>query len=177
MEDYQTGFSYTEEYCMCLMESNSPVCDGNNIFLDTKRKLHFEETMEALAAAEYCEFKNCPGCHTCVEREDLDNLNVHCTVCSAVRGRAFQVCWQCLRVWKGPCPRSDRCGNDGCTNKDLKLLKRCITWTPAPSICLELTPADQLLLPALQQRGGPQSGSHPLLEEELSTARALCFEN
>ncbi|XP_072553628.1 E3 ubiquitin-protein ligase DDB_G0292642-like [Paramormyrops kingsleyae] len=93
--------------------------------LTDSEQRHFEETMAALAAAEFCEYKSCPGCQSFVEREDLTNLNVHCTVCTAEMGRTYEFCWQCLRQWKGPGPRSDRCDNDGCTNKELDLLQKC----------------------------------------------------
>ncbi|KAK2899867.1 hypothetical protein Q8A73_012996 [Channa argus] len=32
---------------------------------------------------------------------------------------------ECLRKWKGPAPRSDRCGNPGCTNESLETLQNC----------------------------------------------------
>ncbi|XP_006630360.1 probable E3 ubiquitin-protein ligase RNF144A-A [Lepisosteus oculatus] len=93
--------------------------------LTAEEQQHFEETLAALAAAEYCEYKSCPGCQSFVEREDLANLNVHCTVCTADTGSTFEFCWQCMSRWKGPGPRSDRCDNDGCTNKELELLLKC----------------------------------------------------
>ncbi|XP_075884461.1 E3 ubiquitin-protein ligase DDB_G0292642 isoform X2 [Nelusetta ayraudi] len=86
---------------------------------------HFEEKMAPLAAARYCEFKACPGCKTNVERKDLTNLNVHCPICTIDKEKTYQFCWQCLEPWKGRAPRSDRCDNEGCTNRDLELLKNC----------------------------------------------------
>ncbi|KAG5846239.1 hypothetical protein ANANG_G00147690 [Anguilla anguilla] len=69
--------------------------------LTATEQRHFEVTLAALAAAEYCECKTCPGCQTSVERKNLSNL--------------------------------DRCDNQGCTNKDLELLKRCPT-TSLPQV-------------------------------------------
>uniref|UniRef100_A0A3B4TQL8 RING-type domain-containing protein n=1 Tax=Seriola dumerili TaxID=41447 RepID=A0A3B4TQL8_SERDU len=66
----------------------------------------------------------CPGCSTSV-RKETSNLSVRCAVCTANRGRVYEFCWQCLREWKGPAPRSDRCENDGCCNESLKALKNC----------------------------------------------------
>ncbi|XP_048827015.1 uncharacterized protein DDB_G0292642-like [Brienomyrus brachyistius] len=93
--------------------------------LTDSEQRYFEETMATLAAANFHEYKSCPRCQSSVEREDLTNLSVHCTVCTAEMGQDYEFCWQCLRQWKGPGPRSDRCNNDGCTNKDLELLQTC----------------------------------------------------
>lgn len=86
---------------------------------------YFEENLARMAATLYCEYKSCPGCKTYVERKDLTNLNVECTICKAENKSSCQFCWQCLKPWKGPAPRSDRCDNDGCTNHELELLKNC----------------------------------------------------
>ncbi|XP_015224552.1 PREDICTED: uncharacterized protein DDB_G0292642-like, partial [Cyprinodon variegatus] len=86
---------------------------------------HFEENTARLAAAEYCSVQQCPGCKTYVERADLTDLCVECLVCAEDNDDGFQFCWQCLMPWKGPAPRSDRCDNDGCINRDLELLRTC----------------------------------------------------
>ncbi|XP_034471457.1 probable E3 ubiquitin-protein ligase ARI5 [Hippoglossus hippoglossus] len=93
--------------------------------LTTDEMEYFEEKMARLAAVEYCEIKECPGCNTFVEREDLTNLSVVCTVCLEDGENQHTFCWQCLKQWKGPMPRSDRCDNDGCVNHNLELLKNC----------------------------------------------------
>ncbi|KAL0970198.1 hypothetical protein UPYG_G00238630 [Umbra pygmaea] len=97
--------------------------------LTSEEMEHFEKTMAASAAAKYFENKSCPRCKTSVARQTLSNLNVHCTVCTADSGQRYEFCWQCLKQWKGPAPRSDHCANDGCTNLDLELLKTCKTIT------------------------------------------------
>ncbi|XP_026208138.1 probable E3 ubiquitin-protein ligase ARI7 isoform X2 [Anabas testudineus] len=93
--------------------------------LTAEEMQYFEESMARLAAAEYCDFKSCPGCKTFVEREDLTNLNVQCTICTADNKKPYNFCWQCMMQWKGPAPRSERCDNDSCINHDLELLKNC----------------------------------------------------
>ncbi|TRZ04166.1 hypothetical protein DNTS_009553 [Danionella cerebrum] len=70
-------------------------------------------------------YVECPGCQSFVERANLTNLCVLCTVCKAEKGRSFQFCWQCMRPWKGEAPRSDRCDNPGCTNPDIEKLAKC----------------------------------------------------
>ncbi|XP_067378764.1 uncharacterized protein [Channa argus] len=93
---------------------------------------YFEETIACLAAAQYCEIQpffphQCPQCKTNVARKNLSNLCVKCIICTADQKKTYQFCWQCLKQWKGPGPRSDRCDNDGCTNHNLELLKNCKT--------------------------------------------------
>ncbi|KAK2863045.1 hypothetical protein Q5P01_002578 [Channa striata] len=91
--------------------------------LTPEEKEYFDKTMASNATRDST--KLCPVCKTSVVRQNQSVLNVHCTVCTANRGRIFEFCWQCLREWKGPAPRSDQCGNDGCTNESLKTLKTC----------------------------------------------------
>ncbi|XP_062900999.1 uncharacterized protein LOC134344823 [Mobula hypostoma] len=93
--------------------------------LTREEQLHFEETVAVLAAAEYCEYKSCPGCGTYVECTDLSNLSVRCTICTAEKGSVYKFCWQCLKPCKGRSPRSDRCDNEGCTNLELDTLRLC----------------------------------------------------
>ncbi|XP_068444185.1 E3 ubiquitin-protein ligase RNF19B-like [Clinocottus analis] len=69
-------------------------------------------------------FKFCPGCKSHVMRKDRHNLSVICPVCTAKRGRPYTFCWQCLKKWKGPSPRSDHCKNVDCQNP-LDILKSC----------------------------------------------------
>ncbi|XP_015255886.1 PREDICTED: probable E3 ubiquitin-protein ligase ARI7 isoform X2 [Cyprinodon variegatus] len=78
--------------------------------LSVEEMNYFEENIARLAAAEYQEFRAC-------------------LVCAADKKKVFQFCWQCSKPWKGPAPRSDRCGNDGCINRDLELLRTCKTTT------------------------------------------------
>ncbi|XP_068164444.1 probable E3 ubiquitin-protein ligase RNF144A-A [Antennarius striatus] len=95
--------------------------------LTTEEMHHFEKVISNLAAAEYCEIQTCPGCKTCVERQDLTNLCVLCTICTEQRKTAYEFCWQCRNPWKGSAPRSDHCDDVGCINHNLKLLKDCRT--------------------------------------------------
>ncbi|XP_028285087.1 probable E3 ubiquitin-protein ligase ARI5 [Parambassis ranga] len=93
--------------------------------LTSEEMQYFEENMARLAAAEYCEFKTCPGCKTYVERENLTNLCVHCTICTADKNQDYEFCSQCLKQWKGGAPNPIRCDNEGCVNLDLELLRTC----------------------------------------------------
>ncbi|CAK6952979.1 uncharacterized protein LOC128384021 [Scomber scombrus] len=104
-------------------------CDGKWSF-DEVRKMalltpeemkEFEEKMLNNSK----DFKPCPGCNSSVERADLNNLSVLCSVCTAEKKKDYMFCWQCLREWKGPTPRSDRCDNDDCVNDTLETLRKC----------------------------------------------------
>ncbi|XP_053272341.1 uncharacterized protein si:ch211-212k18.15 [Pleuronectes platessa] len=97
--------------------------------LSVSEMRHFEETMARLVAADFCDIQACPQCNTYVERKDLSNLCVQCTICTADQKMTYLFCWQCLRKWNGRAPRSDRCNNDGCANQDLQLLQTCPTIT------------------------------------------------
>ncbi|XP_062300436.1 uncharacterized protein LOC134005529 [Scomber scombrus] len=102
---------------------------------DCNAEWSFEEVrkMALLTPEEMKEFqkkmfnnsKDCPGCNSSVERADLNNLSVLCSVCTAEKKKVYRFCWQCLREWKGPAPRSDRCDNDDCINEPLETLRKC----------------------------------------------------
>ncbi|XP_067378746.1 uncharacterized protein [Channa argus] len=91
--------------------------------LTPEEKEYFEKAMASNAARGST--KLCPKCKSSVVRKNPSNLRVRCTVCPTKKRRYYTFCWQCLRDWKGPAPRSDSCGNDGCTNESLKTLRNC----------------------------------------------------
>uniref|UniRef100_A0A8C2X5B2 RING-type domain-containing protein n=1 Tax=Cyclopterus lumpus TaxID=8103 RepID=A0A8C2X5B2_CYCLU len=84
----------------------------------------FEKKLFQNAAKDSLDVKCCPGCKSRVMRADVHNLKVQCTVCTARKKRTYTFCWQCLKRWKGPDPRTDRCANDECQNP-LEILKSC----------------------------------------------------
>ncbi|GLD53818.1 probable E3 ubiquitin-protein ligase RNF144A-A isoform X1 [Lates japonicus] len=92
--------------------------------LNPKEREYFERSMFS-AAKNFLDVKSCPGCNSSVVRQDLNDLSVTCTLCTADRKHPYIFCWQCLKEWKGPAPRSDRCENDGCFNQSLNILKTC----------------------------------------------------
>ncbi|XP_059843116.1 uncharacterized protein DDB_G0292642-like [Hypanus sabinus] len=95
--------------------------------LSVEERQDFEEKLATLAASSYCEYKQCPRCGSYVERKDEMNMSVTCSVCTANDGIPFEFCWQCMKEWKGPAPRSDKCDNEGCINIQLETLKNCDT--------------------------------------------------
>lgn len=127
--DCNAEWSYTEVRKMAL--------------LTAEETRYFEVTMAHNANME--KVKKCPGCKSNVERTTQSDLSVHCYVCSAMNNKKYLFCWQCLKEWKGPVPRSDRCDNRGCSNADLDLLRTCevitfedvqgVSGCPAVRVC------------------------------------------
>ncbi|XP_043083253.1 potential E3 ubiquitin-protein ligase ariadne-2-like [Puntigrus tetrazona] len=92
--------------------------------LTLEEQLSFEEKLGTNTAKKIVDFRVCPGCSLYVERSDVSNLCVECSVCTERTGESYQFCWNCLGEWKESLNRADRCGNAGCSN-DKKLLKDC----------------------------------------------------
>ncbi|XP_057185310.1 uncharacterized protein LOC130551597 [Triplophysa rosa] len=150
-----TGPDTLTDYCRIQLTDGKaelicPVC-GDVWSYSEVRKLakltleeqkFFEETLANNATRKEVDIKNCPGCNWFIERTDSANICVECTVCSARNGKTFEFCWQCEREWKGHRPRSDRCDNEACSNRDLDLLRDCGTIT--------LTDASNIICPAVR---------------------------
>ncbi|XP_051285275.1 uncharacterized protein LOC127379561 isoform X2 [Dicentrarchus labrax] len=111
----------------CRFVCGQPRCDVEWPFeevckmalLSPEEKKHFEQKMFSNAH----DLKLCPGCKSSVVRTDPSDLSIECSVCTANKQRSYRFCWQCLKEWKGPAPRSDRCENDGCINQQLETLR------------------------------------------------------
>ncbi|XP_045897790.1 probable E3 ubiquitin-protein ligase RNF144A-A [Micropterus dolomieu] len=92
----------------------------------TKEEMeYFEKTLFSNVAQDYLDVKLCPGCKSRVVRADLNNLCVECTMCTPGNKMPYMFCWQCLREWRGPAPRSDRCENNCCISQPLGTLRDC----------------------------------------------------
>ncbi|XP_072896975.1 E3 ubiquitin-protein ligase DDB_G0292642-like isoform X2 [Hemitrygon akajei] len=122
-------------HCPALIDDTDEVCGKEWCYVEVCRKAllsveerqDFEEKLAILAASSYCEYKQCPRCGSYVGRKDETNISVTCSVCTAIDGIPFEFCWQCMKKWKGPAPRSDKCDNEGCINIQLETLKNCDT--------------------------------------------------
>uniref|UniRef100_A0A3B3C6M8 RING-type domain-containing protein n=1 Tax=Oryzias melastigma TaxID=30732 RepID=A0A3B3C6M8_ORYME len=104
MTDCNKEWSYEE---VCKMALLTP-----------EEKEYFKKTMKIIP------FLLILLCKVPVVRNDESNLRVRCQVCSKKK-KDFDFCWQCLKEWKGPHPRSDRCENDGCYSEALRTLRNC----------------------------------------------------
>ncbi|XP_039463849.1 uncharacterized protein LOC120432731 [Oreochromis aureus] len=134
-----TPTSLTNWCCRLLEQGESRfVCGGSGCgaewtfaevckmaLLDPQERQYFQKTMEFNTARQTLTAKLCPGCGSAVTRENGSDLNVLCKTCTAVKGRPFEFCWQCLREWKGARPRKDRCENLSCCNPSLETLIKC----------------------------------------------------
>ncbi|XP_078266133.1 E3 ubiquitin-protein ligase DDB_G0292642-like [Rhinoraja longicauda] len=120
-------------HCPAAKDGTKEKCNKEWPYLEVRRhalltdeeQKYFEEKVALLAASKYCEFSTCPGCQNYIERKDLTNLSVRCSICTAQKGKCYEFCWQCSKQWKGRAPRSDRCDNEGCTNIQQDTLKNC----------------------------------------------------
>ncbi|XP_053714376.1 uncharacterized protein LOC128755233 [Synchiropus splendidus] len=124
-------------YCRHLLEEGSSrfecaVCVGRWTFQEVQKMARlspqeaddFVKKMWKNYKIE-CQVKSCPGCKSSFLRTNPNDLSVKCTVCSAGRVGIYIFCWQCLREWRGPAPRADRCDNEGCGTMLLDILKEC----------------------------------------------------
>ncbi|XP_053716175.1 E3 ubiquitin-protein ligase ARIH2-like isoform X1 [Synchiropus splendidus] len=124
-------------YCRHLLEEGRSrfvcaVCEEEWSFQEVQKMAlltpqeadDFEKVMWENYKEEF-EVKSCPGCKSSFLRTNLNDLSVKCTVCSAGRVGIYIFCWQCLREWRGPAPRADRCDNEGCNKTVLETLKNC----------------------------------------------------
>ena len=90
---------------------------------------YFESKLSEYAALQYCDMKECPGCRSFVEREDLMNLRVTCPVCTKKK-RTPDFCWQCLKTWSGSESTSAfKCGNSECEHPQLPSVRDSAMFT------------------------------------------------
>ena len=91
--------------------------------LTTDECRYFETKMSENASVIQFDMKECPGCHSFVERKDWGNLRVVCPVCSRKKGQYYEFCWQCLKEWSGPRRSSTKCGRPLCEHPDLPAIR------------------------------------------------------
>ncbi|XP_065258866.1 E3 ubiquitin-protein ligase DDB_G0292642-like [Emys orbicularis] len=108
----------------CGKEWSYPEVRRNASITEAEQR-NFEEKLAKFAAKYYHDYKECPNCHSYVERQDLKNLRVVCILCHSLKGQGFEFCWQCLKPWKGGGAPSERCENVGCKNQSLEVLANC----------------------------------------------------
>ncbi|XP_047673264.1 caspase-23 isoform X1 [Tachysurus fulvidraco] len=121
----------TEFTCPRFDEDKKGICGtkfsyqdlSHTVPLTPSLKEFFEARIGELSAAQFCEFKPCPGCNSKVERADKMNLCVHCTICTAQLGYSYEFCWNCSRKWEGAAQIAVRCGHSDC-NKAKTLKKK-----------------------------------------------------
>lgn len=91
--------------------------------LNEAEQRYFESKMSEYAAQQYCDMKECPGCRSFVERGDLENLRVHCMICTKKNGRNYDFCWNCDKEWSGPTTSAIKCGNASCEHPSMPSIR------------------------------------------------------
>ena len=115
--------------CPAIVDGNTKTCGKIWKYSEVRQKAllsdqeckYYETKMSANAISTYCEMKECPGCQSYIEREDLTNLRVFCVICKK-KGKENDFCWQCLKEWSGPTKSGTKCGRPNCSHPDLPLL-------------------------------------------------------
>lgn len=87
--------------------------------LTTDEQLNFEEKLGMNTAKKKVDYRYCPGCGTLIERMDVSNLRVECTVCTGNENEAYEFCWNCMGEWNTT--RGNWCGNKECTTEQKQL--------------------------------------------------------
>ena len=119
----------TEFCCPAIEGSGTKKCGKEWPYDEVRRVAHltpqeeryFENKLSENAAIQFCDFKECPGCNSFVERKDLANLRVHCSFCS--KGRTYDFCWNCKSEWSGPTTSAVKCGNSKCEHPDMPSIR------------------------------------------------------
>ena len=91
--------------------------------LNDAERQWFESKIDTFAVQQYCDMKECPGCRSFVERQDENNLRVHCPRCTKKLGTNYDFCWNCLYEWTGPTTSSTKCGRKDCVHTDLSSIR------------------------------------------------------
>ncbi|KAL5474884.1 hypothetical protein EMCRGX_G026908 [Ephydatia muelleri] len=120
-------------YCRSLVDQNhfEMFCPAI-VDATTNKQLRSQSEQRIM---QYCDMKECPGCRSFAERDDLHNLRVRCTICSKKKGSNYDFCWQCLHEWSGPTTSSVKCGRAECEHPDMPSIR------DAPDMTLNGKPA------------------------------------
>lgn len=122
-----------EFYCPAILE-NKKKCEKKWEYTEVRRLAllnesemdSFERKLSENAAQLSIDYKECPKCRSFVERLDLTNLRVLCTICKYNDKSNFEFCWQCEKEWTvNIIKASDTCGRENCINKALQVLSEC----------------------------------------------------
>lgn len=123
--------------CPAIVEKPNKACGKEWTYPDIRKAAllnddemkYFEYKMSEIAAMQFIDMKECPGCCSYVERIDTQNLRVHCPICTKAKGKTWDFCWHCLKEWSGPSTSNVKCGNPSCMHPELPALKEAPTIT------------------------------------------------
>lgn len=121
-----------EFYCPAIIE-NRKKCEKKWEYAEVRRLAllnesemeNFETKLSQNAAQLLVDYKECPKCRSFVERIDLTDLRVKCSICQYNKND-FEFCWQCEIEWPVDVGNAAyTCGRANCKNKGLQVLAEC----------------------------------------------------
>lgn len=126
-----------EFFCPAIVDQHTNKrCNKKWTYDEVKRKAllneleteYFEKSLSENSLKNFVDFKQCPRCKSFIERLNLNNLRVKCTLCTKMSRRTYEFCWQCEREWINPSSvtADTTCGRENCFyQKDLFILSNC----------------------------------------------------
>lgn len=120
-------------FCPAIVDGSARKCNAKWSYAEVRKTALlseaemdiFEKKLSENAAKSLTDYKECPNCRSFVERIDVNNLRVTCSICK-LNGKNYNFCWQCEREWTVLIEKAKfTCGRDKCLNKGLEALANC----------------------------------------------------
>lgn len=127
-----------EFYCPAMLPGSNKQCKVKWEYAEVRKiallsdaeKQYFETKMSEYAAHTVCDYRECPGCSTFIERLDNTNLRVHCEICTEKKGKNYEFCWNCSEEWTGTARGSNiKCRNRDCEHPSLSAIRNAPMMT------------------------------------------------
>ena len=113
--------------CPYVDRTNNARCNTEWTYVEVRRfgvltkdeRKFFETKISENYLQKAMGIQECPGCHSLCERQKTTDKRLVCRICTKVKGKVFEFCWNCLHEWKTA--GTDKCGNEECGGEDPRL--------------------------------------------------------